>query len=220
MFKLFARFRRWLLVVAIIATGVLGFSGRWTDSWLWTYIAVWAAVSFYGVMLLDDDLARERFHPPSVGADPVALRVVRLSAFAHLIVGSLDVGRWHVAPVPPSLRALSLAALAVTALLVFRAMHTNHFFSGVVRIQHDRGHHVVDRGPYAVVRHPGYAGMIPMVPFSGLALGSWLAVAVGLLYSVMVVRRVLMEDDFLKTNLQGYREYAERVRYRLLPGVF
>ena len=66
--------------------------------------------------------------------------------------------------------------MAVSVGSFFRAMMANRFFSAVIRIQNDRGHHVVDQGPYAVVRHPGYAGMIPSMPFSGLALGSWLGV--------------------------------------------
>ena len=105
-------------------------------------------------------------------------------------------------------------------MLIVRAMLANRFFSAVVRIQDDRGHHVVDRGPYSIVRHPGYAGMIVFAPLSGLALGSWLSVAVAFVYSALVARRVLFEDRFLRTNLDGYQAYTERVRYRLVPGLF
>jgi protein-S-isoprenylcysteine O-methyltransferase Ste14 len=99
-------------------------------------------------------------------------------------------------------------------------MMANRFFSAVVRIQHDRGHRVVDSGPYAHARHPGYAGMIVAVPASALVLGSWAGVAVALVYSAMIVRRVLFEDAFLRKHLDGYQAYTERVRYRLVPGVF
>lgn len=214
------RIRRWLLIVTVVGGGLLLVSGQWTDRWIWAYIATLAAVTAYGVLLLDDNLAQERLHPPHPGADSVQLRFVRLSAFAHIIVGALDVGRWHLTPTADAVRALGLAGFAVSAFLTFRAMHANQFFSSVVRIQHERGHRVVDSGPYARIRHPGYAGMIVMVPFSGLALGSWASVALALLYSALVLRRVLFEDDFLKKNLTGYREYADRVRYRLVPGVF
>lgn len=214
------RLVRLALVLAAVATALLALSGTWTDPWLWTYVGVWGVLAVYGMAVLDDDLARERFRPPSPGADRLSLRMVRIVAGAHLVVGALDTGRWHLAPVPPDLRAAALAGMAVAAALVFRAMQTNRFFSAVVRIQTDRGHHVVDKGPYAVVRHPGYAGMIPMVPLSGLALGSWLAAAVGLIYSALIFKRVLFEDRYLRTNLTGYDDYAGRVRYRLVPKVW
>jgi protein-S-isoprenylcysteine O-methyltransferase Ste14 len=174
----------------------------------------------YALLGLDDGLAKERFTPPTRGADRLSLAIVQLVAVAHLVVGALDMGRWHSAPVSPALRAMSLVAMAITGALVFYAMHSNRFFSAVVRIQDDRGHHVIDKGPYALVRHPGYAGMIPLMAFSGLALGSWWSFALGLVYAGLIFRRVLFEDEFLRMNLTGYREYVQRVRYRLVPGVW
>jgi protein-S-isoprenylcysteine O-methyltransferase Ste14 len=104
--------------------------------------------------------------------------------------------------------------------LFFRAMHENRFFSAVVRLQSDRGHRVVDSGPYSVVRHPGYAGMLVGMPCAGLALGSFISLALGVVLSLMIVRRASFEDAFLRQNLEGYVAYAARVRYRLLPGVW
>ena len=104
--------------------------------------------------------------------------------------------------------------------MFFRAMHENRFFSAVVRIQRDRAHRVVDSGPYAIVRHPGYLGMVLGMPFSGLALGSFLSAAIGLALSALFVRRVRFEDAFLRCNLEGYAEYAGRVRHRLVPHVW
>jgi protein-S-isoprenylcysteine O-methyltransferase Ste14 len=177
-------------------------------------------LGFYALMSIDDDLARERFTPPAPGADRLSLRAIRLIALAHLVVGALDGGRWQVAPVPDWLRASALVVMSASAVLVFRSMLTNRFFSAVVRIQSDRGHHVVDVGPYAIVRHPGYAGMIPVMPASALALGSWLSFAIALVYSALIFRRVLFEDAFLQKNLTGYADYARRVPYRLIPGTF
>jgi protein-S-isoprenylcysteine O-methyltransferase Ste14 len=214
------RFIRWSLFTLIFATGILALSGRWTDPWLWAYIASCSALTGYALFSIDEDLAKERFHPPSPGADRLPLRAVRLAAVAHLILGALDVGRWHLAPVGPSLRATGLVLMILSGGLVFRAMLTNRFFSAVVRIQADRGHHVVDRGPYSVIRHPGYAGMIVVAPASALALGSWLSVAMALVYSAFIVRRVLFEDAYLRANLDGYEAYTRRVPYRLIPRTF
>jgi protein-S-isoprenylcysteine O-methyltransferase Ste14 len=100
------------------------------------------------------------------------------------------------------------------------AMSVNRFFSSVVRIQNDRGHHVVDSGPYAYVRHPGYTGMLLFGATLPLALGSWWAFLPGSAIVLFGFRRLWIEDRFLAANLPGYRDYAARVRYRLLPGIW
>lgn len=214
------RVARWVLGIGVVVGLVIVLSGRWTDPWLWSYVAVWAGVSFYALMSIDEDLARERFNPPEPGADRVAVGVIRAIALAHIVVGALDTGRFHWTSVPSSLRAVGLAGLALSALLIFYAMLSNRFFSAVVRIQKDRGHRVIDSGPYSTVRHPGYAGMILVAPMSGLALGSWISVGLAVMYSALILRRVLFEDAFLRRHLDGYDAYAARVRYRLVPGIF
>src|SRR4029453_15473408 len=124
------------------------------------------------------------------------------------------------APLPPLLRAFALAAMAAGLLTFYRAMRENRFFSAVVRIQAERGPRVRDTGPYSIVRHPGYAGLLLVPPVSGLALGSWLAVGVGVIMSALVVRRVFFEDGFLRQPLDGYGAYAQRVPHRLIPRVW
>jgi protein-S-isoprenylcysteine O-methyltransferase Ste14 len=99
-------------------------------------------------------------------------------------------------------------------------MRDNRFFSSVVRVQSDRGHRVIDTGPYAVVRHPGYAGLLLGMPLSGVALGSWVGAALGAVLSLLILRRVVFEDGFLRKNLNGYARYADRVRYRVIPHVW
>ena len=211
----------WLFATAGLNALVLALSGGWSNPWVWAYCAVWSATVTYGVLGIDADLARERFDPPTSGADRVALRFIRLLGLAHLVVGALDAGRWHLtAPVPPALRAAALAGMGFSLWVVFRSMHENHYFSSVVRVQHDRGHRVVETGPYAFIRHPGYAGMFAASPLSGLALGSWVSCAIALGYSVLIVRRVLFEDAFLKRHLDGYSAYAQRVTHRLIPGTW
>ena len=214
------RLTRFLFGLAIVGSATMLLAGTWRDPWLWAYLGVWALLGCYAMAILDDDLARERFKPPTQGADRLSLATIRLVALGHLVLGALDSGRWHFAPVSDALRISGLLGTFVTAMVVFYAMSRNKFFSSVVRIQTDRGHHLIDRGPYAIVRHPGYAGMLPLMAMSGLALGSWLAVAVGLVYSALVLKRVLFEDAYLRANLSGYAAYTERVRYRLVPGLW
>ncbi|MEP6917904.1 MAG: isoprenylcysteine carboxylmethyltransferase family protein [Acidobacteriota bacterium] len=200
---------------------VLALAGTLRDPWLWAYTVLWSSTTFYAMFSLDEDLARERYSPPTAGADGVALHFVRGAALAHLVVGVLDGSRWHLtAPVPATLRALALGGMTACLTMFFRAMHENHFFSSVVRLQTERGHRVVDSGPYAVVRHPGYAGALLAGPCSGLALGSWIAGGIGVLLTAFILRRVIFEDAFLRKNLAGYEEYTHRVRSRVIPGVW
>jgi protein-S-isoprenylcysteine O-methyltransferase Ste14 len=214
------RLIKWALASTVLTAGVMALAGRWNDPWLWAYAASWWGTTFYAMMSIDEDLARERFSPPSWGADRLSLRVIRLLALAHLVVGALD-NRWHLGPaIPAGMRGLALAGMTVGYLLFFRSMRENRFFSAVVRVQSERGHRVVTTGPYSIVRHPGYAGMIASVPLSGLALESWAGAAIGLAYSAMILRRVAFEDSFLHRSLGGYADYARRVPYRLVPGVW
>ena len=213
------RLARWFIMTVIVSGSLILLYGR-VDRWILLYCGGWALFALLGLMSMGNDLVQERFHPPEPGADRLSLRAVRIIALSHMAVGALDAGRWQLAPVSDGLRAASLALMFVSSLLVVAAMHTNRFFSAVVRIQTDRGHHVVDRGPYATIRHPGYLGMIASVAFSGLALGSWLGFGLGLIYCALILRRVAFEDAYLATNLPGYRDYTTRVKYRLIPGAW
>jgi protein-S-isoprenylcysteine O-methyltransferase Ste14 len=100
-------------------------------------------------------------------------------------------------------------------------MVVNRFFSSVVRIQTDRGQHVIDTGPYAVIRHPGYLAGIVIMITSGIALGSWLTeVLIAACSLPFLMYRAITEDRVLQAELPGYRDYAARVRWRLVPGVW
>ena len=105
-------------------------------------------------------------------------------------------------------------------LLSIWAARVNKFYSRFVRIQKERGHTVVSAGPYRYVRHPGYAGLVIFYLAASLALGSlWALIRNGLMSLLLVIRTVL-EDRTLLEELDGYKEYAGRVRYRLLPGIW
>ena len=214
------RLTLWGLGVASLAALLFALAGTGRDPWLWAYVAAWAATTLYAVVPADEELLRERFRPPNQGADRVALGFVRALGIGHIVIGALDAGRWHLAPVSAAVRAVAVVAMGATVGLFYRAMHENRFFSAVVRIQRERGHRVVDSGLYSIVRHPGYAGLTLAMPCSGLALGSFLAAGLGLLLSALVIRRVMLEDAFLRGNLEGYAAYATRVPHRLVPRVW
>jgi hypothetical protein len=138
-------FGRCLLSTAAIAT-VPFLAGNPRDPWLWAFIIGLVSIGGYAIYSMDDDLARERFSPPEKGADRLSLRAVRLVALGALIAAILDI-RFGWTRVASPLRALGLATFLLSFMLIVRAMRTNRFFSAVVRIQTDRGHRVVDKGP-------------------------------------------------------------------------
>jgi protein-S-isoprenylcysteine O-methyltransferase Ste14 len=100
------------------------------------------------------------------------------------------------------------------------AMRVNRFFSSAVRIQRERGQHVITDGPYRLVRHPGYTASLVVALTCGVALGSWLAASLCWLGVPMLLWRTVIEDRMLRRELSGYAEYAARVNWRLLPGVW
>jgi protein-S-isoprenylcysteine O-methyltransferase Ste14 len=115
---------------------------------------------------------------------------------------------------------IATAVALISALFITWAMRSNPFFSSTVRIQQERGHQVVSAGPYRWMRHPGYVGVVFHYLAMPLVFGSlWAYLPVALLFVITVIRTAL-EDRTLQSELPGYREYAQSVRYRLLPGVW
>lgn len=212
---------RWIFFSLLAAAIPMTIAGEVGSAYLWAFAAGCSAVALYAVHIVSPELARERYHPPNPGLDGATLRWVRLITLGTAVFALLDSGRWHLsAPMPAGWRTVGLLAFfAGTGMFVY-AMSFNRFFSSVVRIQAERGHHVIDSGPYARVRHPGYVGMLLFGASMPLALGSWWAFLPGSVCVAFGFRRLWIEDRFLQANLPGYREYAARIRYRLVPGVW
>jgi protein-S-isoprenylcysteine O-methyltransferase Ste14 len=202
-------------VALFAAAGTLAILG------FWLYLAILAAIIVASLLALDPGLLRERVRPGGQ-RPPLALRLFTIVVFLHWIVAGLDRGRFHWSDgVPSWIQALGLIALAAGYALCFWAMAVNRFFSSVVRIQSDRGQHVVASGPYAYLRHPGYLAGIVIMLASGLALGSWLAALLVIVSSLpFLLYRAVSEDRVLQAELPGYADYARRVRWRLVPGIW
>ena len=215
-----------LLSYAMLAGILFGLAGRWDLPWFWLTLATFAGshlVTIAVVIRDDPELARERMKPGAgePGWDKTILRLFGILALANLLLGSLDVGRWQLSDsVPQLLQAFGLVGIAVGMAMMTWCMVVNTFFAKVVRIQEDRGHQVIDSGPYQYVRHPGYVGWVILWFSFNLALGSWLAVGGSFLVNAVMVVRTSLEDRFLIENLAGYDEYAKRVKSRLLPGIW
>ena len=215
-----------LLVVYLgaMAAVLFGAAATLAVPMFWAYLAVFAVLCLAAsaaVYLLSPDLVKERVRPGEGEQDRVTVRALNLLMFAQLLLAGLDVGRlrWS-ATVPFPLQILGLIGFAIGMGLTTWAMLVNRFFSSAVRLQPDRGQHVVTAGPYRVVRHPGYSGGLLLLLSIGLALGSWIAIVPILLIVPVIVRRTLIEERMLAGALPGYEGYMQRVRSRFVPGVW
>jgi len=209
------------LVLIGAAAALFASAGTFAIAAFWVYLAILAIVFVASFAMLDPGLLRERMRPGGK-PPPLGLKLFTVVLLLHLVVAGLDRGRLHLSDgIPPWLQATGLAVVAAAYALVLWAMRVNRFFSSVVRIQFDRGQRVVATGPYSFIRHPGYAAGTLIVLASGIALGSWLAAVLLVVTSLpFLFYRAITEDRVLLAELPGYREYAGRVRWRLIPGVW
>ena len=209
------------LFVVAAAAALFAAAGTVAIRGFWAYLAIFAVVMIVSFAALDPDLLRERMQPGGK-KPPLALRVFSLVLLMHWIVAGLDRGRFHWSDdVPGWLQGICLFTVGSGYALALWAMRVNRFFSSVIRIQTDRGQRVVTTGPYAFVRHPGYTAGILIIAASGPALGSWLATALLVIFSLpFLLHRAITEDRILPVELAGYSDYAARVRWRLVPGIW
>jgi protein-S-isoprenylcysteine O-methyltransferase Ste14 len=212
-------------LTAALAAALFLSSGRldWTMAWVYVALrASMAAVSMLMIASRHPGLLEERFDPGE-GVKAWDRPLATMTTFLWpviLIVAGLDV-RFRWSPGLPIITQLAaLFVLLLGDILSKWAAVSNRFYSRLVRLQVDRGHTVVTDGPYRVVRHPGYAGALVAGLATPIALGSlWALVAAGALALLLVIRTAL-EDETLRAELSGYPEYAQRTRYRMVPGIW
>ena len=195
----------------------------WVAGWL--YLAVVSAswgIAFAYVRARNPEVIehRMRIGKGTKTWDKIWLGVFSLVFLSVYVVAGLDAVRHGWSAMPRWMWFVGLDLhLAGTVLFVW-PMAENPFFEKTVRIQTERGHRVIDTGPYRFVRHPGYVGFFGWILSVPLMLGSWWAGLPTVLSVILLVVRTSLEDRTLHAELPGYREYASRVRFRLIPGVW
>lgn len=214
------------VLVSLLVYAVLLFviRGRldWTEAWIFLGIyllgilanALWALR--HNVEVINE---RGRIGKNAKSWDKIIGLIYALLLIALTVVAPVDV-RNGWSSVPTWVKVLGGVGFCITMGLTFWAMKTNPFLSSFVRIQDERGHYTVTSGPYRFLRHPLYAGVLCMCWGMPLLLGSWWALIPGLLIMILFIIRTALEDRTLQVELPGYVEYSQRVKYRLIPGVW
>jgi protein-S-isoprenylcysteine O-methyltransferase Ste14 len=192
----------------------------------------WAATAVYVLTIIGIGALAHRFNPKLMSArvkpnfkltesfDRLFYRIFLPLTYLQVAVAGCDAVRFRWLPLPLwcALPGVLLFILAMGLIGLVMAM--NRFAEATVRIQSECNHAVVSSGPYRIVRHPMYVGMILMYPATSLMLGSGWALAVAALILVLILWRTAREDRFLLQNLPGYPEFAVQTRYRLIPGLW
>ncbi len=194
----------------------------------WVFLAVTGAViavAIFSILPDNSGLFSERARGVIQKGQPLwdkALVILLVVSYVgQLVFIPLDVFRFHLVPKPSGLVSLFGLALYVAGWCIMTlAMKVNPFAVPVVRLQEERHQRVIDTGVYAVVRHPMYAGFVPMVVGPALWLGSYLAALLAIVPVAVLAVRSVFEERFLKRELKGYDTYTEKVRSRLIPFVW
>jgi protein-S-isoprenylcysteine O-methyltransferase Ste14 len=205
---------------AVMIGTFFGSAGRWDLPLAWACLGVYAGFMVLAQFLMDPELRRERMNPAPGGIDRQIRWMMLPFIVGYWVVAGLDI-RWHgSAIIPQGWQIFGLAGLTASLGLALWALTQNRFFSPVVRVQTERGHHLITSGPYQFIRHPGYLGGAASALCGAIALGSWWALLPAAGVVGVLVRRTILEDRFLHRELAGYQEYARKVRHRLLPGIW
>ena len=217
--------RREVIGVLFVAATLFIPAGRldWAMGWaLVGLYAVWVSANALILIPRSPELLAERAQRKKgiKDWDAVLMSIVGILTLCKHIVAGLDVRYGWTVQIPLWLQIVTLAIAVLGYALGTWAMAMNAFFSQIVRIQDDRGHTVVTDGPYQFVRHPGYAGVIAFELATPVMLGSLWALIAGVLAALLVIVRTALEDRTLHEELEGYTEYVQQTRYRLLPGVW
>jgi protein-S-isoprenylcysteine O-methyltransferase Ste14 len=214
-----AAFNLLLGIVLFLSAGDI----RWVAGWV--FLAVFTVLTGPSIAYLwrvnpDIFVARSKIHEGTKAWDKVILSLLVIAFFAIFPLAALDAARFHWSTCPLWVMVVGYLMMTVGYLGSIWVYATNKFAEPSVRIQTERRQTVVTNGPYKIVRHPLYMWSFFFVLGLPLALGSYWATIPGLIMTIILVVRTALEDRTLQAELQGYKEYAKRVRYRLIPGIW
>jgi len=215
------------LMVLVLLQAVLLFGSAGSVHWPagWWYIGLYVlmlAVASFIMFPNRREVVEERSKGAQGGKrwDLWLTRLMTIPTVSLLVISGFDDRFGWTPPLPLWLRLTGALLFVAGYALVLWAMYSNKFFSQTVRIQTERGHTAVMDRPYQTIRHPGYLGMTLSMLGAVFILDSLWGLVFFALYLVLIIARITLEDRTLQAELPGYKDYAARTRYRLLPGIW
>ena len=212
---------RYLMAVVVLAALFFLPAGTLNYWQAWVYMGILFVMMFFVMLYMlnkTPELLERRMHTKERVKEQSLIIKLSLIPFllAYILPGFDRRFGWSHPPV--WLVLLALALVMAGYLFVLWVFRVNAYASRVIEVAEDQK--VIDTGPYAVVRHPMYAGVLPLYVLSPLALGSYVALIPALFIIPVLVARILNEEKVLATELPGYHAYLQKVRYRLVPGLW
>jgi protein-S-isoprenylcysteine O-methyltransferase Ste14 len=198
---------------------------KWPEAWIFLLLYFsWLTAVILWMKKNDPGLLKERMTAKRKKDvkpwDKVFMFSYSLVALVLIVLTGLDAVRFRWSHVPLIIKVIGFLGFIPAMSIVTRTMKENTYLSEMVRIQEERGHQVCTTGPYQYVRHPMYVGVIIFLFCIPLALGSLYSLIPAFVAVILFFIRTALEDKTLYNELPGYKEYAEKVRYRLIPGVW
>lgn len=211
-----------ICVLIIILLLIAGRTDYW-QAWIFAAVNLGIMIILFSAFSKKIGIIRERMKP-GVGTkwwDKLFWMIYGPMNLVILIIAALDVGRFHWSPsFSPVVYIISYIGYLFANVIHLWAIISNDFYTSTVRLQEERGQVVIESGPYRLIRHPGYFGIVLMLFFIALLLGSlWALIPFSIVF-ILIIIRTMLEDKTLKNELNGYNEYVEKTRYRLFPGIW
>jgi protein-S-isoprenylcysteine O-methyltransferase Ste14 len=208
------------LVILFISAGTL----NWLRGWIYAgLVSIYWVISTAVLARVNPEMLNARgsvVKKGTKGFDKVWVAIYPVLTFGNLVIMGFDAVRFQWSFMPFWLAILGIVILIPACVIGTWAMAVNKFFEWTARIQDEKQQYVCTSGPYRLMRHPGYAGAIVSILTYPLILGSWWGFVLSGMLTIIIVIRTALEDRMLQNELQGYREYANKVKYRLIPLVW
>lgn len=221
--KIVARFILGLIVIGAILFGTAG-TFNWPEAWIYIVIQFgWAAALTVYLWSHDPDLLKDRLKfakKSAKGWDKILTFASMPFYMVYMIIPGFDAVRYQWSRVPVGVKAVCFLLVIASFLWIVWIMKENTYLSRFVEIQEERGHKVITTGPYKFVRHPMYIGTTILLLALPAALGSLYTLIPATFTVVFMIVRTVLEDKTLHKELEGYVEYAQKTRYRLIPGIW
>ncbi|UCE54511.1 MAG: isoprenylcysteine carboxylmethyltransferase family protein [Desulfobacterales bacterium] len=217
---------RLMIGIVVMSAAFFGSAGTfdWPEAWLYMIFQFSFSAAFAVWLKKNNpDLLKDRMtflKSSARGWDKAILWISTVVFIPYLFLPGLDAIRYQWSSVPLFVKVFGFIGIVANLLLISWVMRENTYLSRVVEIQKERGHRVITTGPYQYIRHPMYVGVIILFFCIPLALGSLLTLIPGTLLTALIVIRTHFEDKTLRSELEGYKAYSQRVTYRLVPGIW